>query len=89
MVMLTVCKVIIPVLYSLFIGIAYGCVFNRKFGHSLMLAYCAQIIILLLSGMIFKNLLVGIVLGTVLSVAGYGHAARRDGRDFVRVMGGD
>lgn len=88
MIMLTVCKVIIPVLYSLFIGIAYGCVFKRKFGHSLMLAYCTQIIFLLLSGMIFKNLLVGIVFEAVLTVAGYGYAVRRDGRDFVSMIGG-
>lgn len=85
--MLTVCKVIIPILYSLFIGIAYGGVFKRKFGHSLMLAYCAQIILLLLSGMIFRNLLVGIALGIVLALAGNVYAVRRDGR-VVRTIWG-
>lgn len=86
--MLTVCKVAIPILYSLFVGIAYGSAFKRKFGHSLMLSYCIQIILLLVCGMIFKNLLVGIAIGIVLSIVGYGYAIRRDGKIFIRKIGG-
>ncbi len=85
--MLTVFKVIIPIVYSLFIGVGYGSAFQRKFGHSLMPADCIQIILLLMSGMLFKNLLVGILLGFVLALAGYCYAFRRDGRVFVHKIG--
>ena len=60
-------KIALPVGYSLFIGGAYGAAFRRKFGHSLMLAYCMQILLLLVSGMVFHNLLLGIGLGFALA----------------------
>lgn len=66
-----ICKAIIPIVYSLFIGGAYAVAAKRRFGHSLMPAYCVQMILLLLSGMIFKNLIYGIIGGVFFSIIGY------------------
>ena len=54
-------KIVLPIIYSLFLGGAYGAAFRRKFGYSLMPAYCIQILLLLGSGMLFHNLLTGII----------------------------
>lgn len=72
-------KIVLPMIYSLFLGGAYGVVFRRKFGYSLMPAYCIQILLLLGSGMLFHNLLVGIVLACLLAIIGWEIGFRRDG----------
>lgn len=74
-------KIAIPTVYSMFIGGAYGAAFRRKFGHSLMLAYCMQILLLLVSGMMLHNLLIGIGLGCALAAIGWGIGIRRSGKN--------
>lgn len=56
-------KILLPIIFSLYIGGAYAAAFKKKFGESLMMAYSLQILLLLFSGMVFHNLLVGIGLG--------------------------
>ncbi len=72
-------KIVLPIIYSLFLGGAFGAAFRRKFGYSLMPAYCIQILLILGSGMLFHNLLVGIAVACLLSVIGWGIGFRRDG----------
>lgn len=64
-------KIMFPIIFSLYIGGAYAAAFKKKFGESLMMAYSLQILLLLFSGMVFHNLLVGIGLG--------GHSLCSDG----------
>ena len=84
--MISVCKILLPIAYSLFIGGAYGVVCNKKFGHALMMSYCVQIFLLLLCGMAFKNLVPGIYLGIVLSLLGFGYGIYRDRRKFLSTL---
>lgn len=79
-------KIVLPIIYSLFLGGAYGAAFRRKFGYSLMPAYCIQILLLLGSGMLFHNLLVGIVLACLLAIIGWGIGFRRDGRRTLLIL---
>lgn len=44
-----------------------------------MPAYCMQILLLLGSGMLFHNLLTGIILACLLAIIGWGIGFRRDG----------
>lgn len=79
---MSIWKIIVPIIYSLFIGGAYGSVTKRRFGHSLMLTYCIQVILLLVSGMVFKNLIVGIIGGVFFSILGYVYGIWRDRSGF-------
>lgn len=81
-----ICKILLPITYSLFIGGAYGIVCKRKFGHSLMMAYCIQVLLLLLSGMTFKNLLFGIYAGVIFSIFGVAFGMWRDRRKFPHTL---
>lgn len=56
-------KILLPIGFSLYIGGAYAAAFKKRFGESLTMAYSLQILLLLLSGMAFHDLLVGIGLG--------------------------
>ena len=75
-------KIIIPIGYSLFIGGSYGMVFKKKFGQSLIQAYCIQILLLLMCGMVFHNLYSGILAGEILSLLGFLYGWRRDKKLF-------
>lgn len=59
---------ILPFIYSILIGGVWGLVFNKKFSSSLAPAYMSHIIIVLLSGMVFKRLTIGIYGGIALSI---------------------
>lgn len=79
-------KIALPAIYSLFIGGAYGAVFRKRFGHSLMQAYCLQILLLLISGMLFRNLLIGIAIGGLLAAAGWASGFYRDKKKALDVL---
>lgn len=79
-------KIALPAIYSLFIGGAYGAVFRKRFGHSLMQAYCLQILLLLISGMLFRNLLIGVALGCLLAAAGWAYGFYRDKKKALDVL---
>ena len=79
-------KIALPAVYSLFIGGAYGATFRKRFGHSLMLSYCLQILLLLVSGMLFNNLLIGIGIGCLLAMLGWIYGLRRDGKRAFEVL---
>lgn len=76
-------KILLPIGFSLYIGGAYAAAFKKRFGESLMMAYSLQILLLLLSGMVFHNLLVGIGLEGALALLGWGYAVRSNGNRIV------
>ncbi len=79
-------KIALPAVFSLFIGGAYGTVFRKRFGHSLMLSYCLQILLLLVSGMLFRSLLIGIGIGCLLALIGWGYGFCKDGKKALDVL---
>ncbi len=58
-----------PFIYSIIIGIVWSLLFKRKFSVSLAPAYMTHILIILLSGLIFKRLSIGIWGGCVVTAA--------------------
>lgn len=79
---MTILKIAIPIIYSFFIASSYGMVLNQKFGRSLMQSYCVQILLLLVCGMLFGNLLVGIAAGIILALIGWIFCLKRDQGTF-------
>ena len=57
-----------PLFYSLIIGYAWALIFRQKFLNSLATSYMAHILLVLLSGLLFKKLSYGIILGLVLAI---------------------
>lgn len=57
-------------------------VFKKKFGQSLIQAYCIQILLLLMSGMVFHNLYDGILVGGIVSLLGWLYSWRSDKEYF-------
>ena len=59
-------RFICPFVYSIMIGSAWSLWSKKKFSNSLAPAYMLHILIVLLSGLIFKNLSFGIYGGIVI-----------------------
>ena len=60
---------ICPFLYSLLMGITWSAVFKKKFADSLAPAFMLHIIVILVSGLVFNNLSLGIYGGIIISFA--------------------
>ena len=58
-----VIKILLPLLYCILVGTAYGMAFKRKFIDSLAPAFFIQIILMIVSGIVVEKLSVGIILG--------------------------
>ncbi len=69
---------LLPIAYSCFIGGAYGAFFRKRFGISLMPAYCIQTLLLLICGMTVQSLTGGILTGFLLALLAWMVAIRRD-----------
>ena len=58
---------VLPFIYSVILGTAWSLTFKKKFYSSLAPAYLAHIIIVLISGLLFKKLSIGIYLGIIIA----------------------
>ncbi len=62
-------RFVCPFIYSMIIGTAWSLWFKKKFSSSLAPSYLTHILVVLLSGLIFKRLSIGIYGGFVIAIA--------------------
>ena len=60
-------RVIVPFVYSILLGTAWSFTFKKKFCDSFAPAFLSHIVLVILSGLVFKCFTPGIVIGIVLS----------------------
>ncbi len=67
---MSIFRVVLPLIYCLFIGTAYSMAFKKRFIDSLAPAFLIQILLVLIAGLTIGKLSVGILGGIVLAVTG-------------------
>lgn len=59
-------RAVVPCVYSLLVGIAFSILLNRKLLYSIPTAFCTQIVIMILTGIIFGSVSIGMWIMIVL-----------------------
>ena len=63
---------LLPLIYSICIGLCWGAVFKKKFLESLAPAYIFHVLLVIIMGLITNSLLVGLYAGLILTAVGLG-----------------
>ncbi len=61
-------SLVMPFLYCVLVGMAYGVLFNKRFIDSLAPAFFMQVILMLFSGILFGKLSIGIIAALLVSI---------------------
>ncbi len=72
----------LPLIYSLIVGFSYSAFFKKKYIESIAPAFFLQMIAMLLTGMIFKSVSLGIYVFIIAAIVGYFIVLRDKDRRF-------